>query len=161
MEEAIMQIRDVKVEMPFRVEDFQSLPGQLYETFGKAEPEIAAAVLLRYSIEAGRWVGISVDDLVFRMQMAQSDRRRYDEAVENLRKWTFLSKTTRGVYGAFCLKPKIPETPEDPLGSPDISAFTWIGFFYLANSDLVKIEEDFVYPTPALINRVAEKWKKT
>ncbi|MCX6224764.1 MAG: hypothetical protein NTV01_08460 [Bacteroidia bacterium] len=70
------------------------------------------------------------------------------------------NKATLGIYGRLHGKPMMPEHPKDQLATPLISHFVIVGFTCLIQEDLASIEGGFIFPTPQLIEKVLEKWKK-
>ncbi|MCX6224763.1 MAG: hypothetical protein NTV01_08455 [Bacteroidia bacterium] len=53
-----MEFKDIITEMPCRPDEL-NIPWSFIGTLGSYEKEVAAAILLRYSHDAGRWVGVS------------------------------------------------------------------------------------------------------
>lgn len=151
--------KDVNVEMPCNPSDLQDV-WSFIGTLEEYSREVAAAILVRYSHEAGRWVGVSTIAIDERISAAIKVRKEWEQAGDVFDRWSLLNKFTLGVYGKLYEKPIMPEHPEDPLATPLISRIIISGLNSLIREGLATTDGEYIYPSPKLIYKVAEKYKR-
>jgi len=130
-------------------------------TLGTYEKELAAAILIRYSLAADKWVGVNAEILDERISNANYALLKHEQVKELIRDWELKNKLTAGIYGLFHKRPKDPEPLTDPLATPLSTTFLTAGLIGLIREGLAISDGKFIFPTPQLINQVAKRYKKT
>lgn len=151
----------------------------LNDTLGNPEAEEIAARIIYFSQKVGFWAGVSYDVLFQMLNEEHQIREKYECEQYWLGKWQKKNRFTLGLYGWFRKKPDITVLENPPIavlfpldimcmGNAEGFSIFWDAFTainWLENNGFAKVcfrgendEERVVYPLPALIKRVAQKW---
>lgn len=172
----------IEDEMPCLPGDLTIHPYVLLSTFGRGEPEEAAARILSFSQQLNQWVGVSWNRLIEMMQQDYKAAQRIEEAQrynfdqqERVRlavqRYYKLCVLTIGVYALFVAKPtaQLREIPDVnlPLSGIFVSSPDYVvtGIYELLQKKLLRqvtlgegeSELDVFFPTPALVSHIMQK----
>lgn len=169
-------------EMPYLPDDLTIHPYVLLSTFGRGEPEEAAARILSFSQQLNQWVGVSWNRLIEMLQQDYKAAQRIEEAQrynfdqQERAKWAVrryykLCALTLGVYAFFVAKPtaQLREMPNVnlPFSGIFVSGPDYVvtGIYELLKKGLLRqvtlgegeSELDVFFPTPALVSYIMQK----
>jgi len=155
-----MDIKDLIQEMPCNPGDLK-ICWSFIEALEDGREEIAAAILLQCSQETGHWVGVSTSSLDKKISSAKIGWQQWLKCMESANDWKVRNEMTLGIYGLFFKKPALPELPSNfPMGVPFFAESVATGFRHLIRSGLATINGNYIFPTPQLVVKIAQKYKK-
>lgn len=169
-------------EMPCTPNVLTIHPYVLLSTFGRGEPEEAAARILSFSQQCNQWVGVSwirlIEMILQDYKVAQSikEAQRYNFDQQERTKWAVrryykLCAFTLGVYALFVAKPTAHLREMSNVNLPSSGIFTFgpnyvvTGIYELLQKKLLRqvtLGEgesafDVFFPTPALVSYIMQK----
>lgn len=158
------------------------------DRLGNAEMEEAAARVLSFSLTAGKWVGVTLENVIEQMhgdvkafyavqQARQRNWQKRDAHVRNVQLYVLFSVLTLGIYALCAKKPKL-ELEEEPT-PPDCTTLAVVdprivmnGLIRLTRQyNLVRAEKDgegdeardVLFPTAELVRLINSQgaWRQT
>ncbi|MDD4358332.1 MAG: hypothetical protein PHY30_00780 [Candidatus Pacebacteria bacterium] len=134
----------------------------LLGTLQHAEPEEAAARILTFSQEAGKWVGVSaskLDEMVQADLKQERDRReKCNEYGRKKRDYAIKCLFTFGLYAVFVQKPVWKSEEPLPFSLVYMMGMNAIvqGIYQLHDKGYLRLDEGILYPTEDLVRRIME-----